>query len=73
MWPEDRNGPALRGDLKARLRLPIFVAPMFLIPSPDLTIASARTGALSAFPPVNAHTTRDLDRAAPPSRQRISA
>lgn len=62
MWPEDRTGPALRADLKARLRLPLFVAPMFLISGPELIIASARAGALSAFPSVNARAPQDLDR-----------
>ena len=62
MWPDDRSGPALRAHLKGQLRLPLFVAPMFLISGPDLIIASARAGALSAFPSVNACTPEDLDR-----------
>lgn len=60
-WPEDRSGPALRQHLKQRLRLPLFVAPMFLISGPDLCMAAARAGALSAFPTINARTPAELD------------
>lgn len=62
MWPKDRSGPALRADLRARLSLPLFVAPMFLISGPDLLIAAARRGALSAFPSINARDGAELDR-----------
>jgi len=62
MWPDTRTGPALRAHLKNSLRLPLFVAPMFLISGPELIIASARAGALSAFPTVNARTPKDLDQ-----------
>ncbi|MCE8005654.1 nitronate monooxygenase [Aestuariivita sp.] len=61
MWPDKTDGPALRTHLRERLRLPLFVAPMFLISGPDLIVASARAGALSAFPSVNARSPRDLD------------
>ena len=62
MWPKDRSGPALRADLRARLRVPLFVAPMFLISGPDLLVAAARAGALSAFPSINARDGAELDR-----------
>ena len=62
MWPDTKTGPALRAHLKNNLRLPLFVAPMFLISGPELIIASARAGALSAFPTVNARTPKDLDQ-----------
>lgn len=61
VWPDDRSGPALRQYLKHRLRLPLFVAPMFLISGPALSIAAARAGALSAFPTLNARTPDDLE------------
>lgn len=62
MWLKDRTGPALRTDLRARLRLPLFVAPMFLISGPDLILAAAQAGALSAFPSINAGDGAELDR-----------
>ena len=61
VWPDDRSGPALRQYLKHRLRLPLFVAPMFLISGPALSSAAARAGALSAFPTLNARTPDDLE------------
>lgn len=61
MWPRDHGGPVLRAALKERLSLPLFVAPMFLISGPDLIIASAQAGALSAFPSVNARTSEELE------------
>ena len=62
MWVKDRTGPALRADLRARLRLPLFVAPMFLISGPDLILAAAQAGALAAFPSINARDRAELDR-----------
>ena len=62
MLPDDRSGPALRAHLKTRLRLPLFTAPMFLISGPELVIASAQAGALSAFPTINARSPEILDR-----------
>jgi len=47
-------------DLYERLRLPIFIAPMFLISGPDLVIAAARAGIIGAFPAPNARTLDDL-------------
>lgn len=62
MWPENRDGPALRRDLRERLSLPLFVAPMFLISGPELIIASVHAGALAAFPSVNARSSSELER-----------
>lgn len=42
------------------LRLPVIVAPMFLISSPDLVIAAGKAGLLAAIPAPNARTTEDL-------------
>jgi nitronate monooxygenase len=47
-------------DLRAGLRLPVIVAPMFLISGPDLVIAAGRAGLLGAFPAPNARTLEDL-------------
>lgn len=43
-------------ELRATLRLPIAVAPMFLVSGPDIVTASARAGVVGAFPAPNART-----------------
>lgn len=48
------------GELDARMRLPVFVAPMFLISGPDLVIAAGKAGVIGAFPAPNARTIEDL-------------
>jgi len=47
--------------LKARLRLPVIVAPMFLISGPELVIAAGKAGIIGAFPAPNARTVDVLD------------
>ncbi len=47
-------------DLKARLRLPVVAAPMFLVSGPDLVIAAGCAGILGAFPALNARSTDEL-------------
>jgi nitronate monooxygenase len=42
------------------LRLPLMVAPMFLISGPDLVIAAGKAGVIAAFPAANARTLDDL-------------
>jgi nitronate monooxygenase len=42
------------------LKLPVIVAPMFLISGPDLVIAAGRAGLIGAFPAPNARTIDDL-------------
>lgn len=42
------------------MRLPVFVAPMFLISGPDLVIAAGKAGIMGAFPAPNARTIGDL-------------
>jgi nitronate monooxygenase len=44
-----------------RLRLPIVVAPMFLVSGPEMVIAAARAGIVGAFPTPNCRTTAELD------------
>jgi nitronate monooxygenase len=47
--------------LKAKLRLPVIVAPMFLISGPDLVVAAGKAGIIGAFPAPNARTIAVLD------------
>jgi nitronate monooxygenase len=46
--------------LKARLRLPVISAPMFLVSGPDMVIAAARAGIMGAFPGPNGRSINDL-------------
>ena len=48
-------------DIKARLRLPAFAAPMFLISGPDLVIAACKAGMIGAFPTLNARPVAALE------------
>jgi nitronate monooxygenase len=43
-----------------QLKIPVILAPMFLISGPDLVIAAARAGIIGAFPAPNARTIEDL-------------
>lgn len=47
-------------SLYAQMRLPVFVAPMFLISGPDLVIAAGKAGLIGALPAPNARTIDDL-------------
>lgn len=51
---------SLVADLYGRMRLPVFLAPMFLISSPQMVIAAAKAGVIGAFPAANARTIEDL-------------
>ena len=51
---------SLVAELGAKLRLPVFVAPMFLISGPDLVIAAGKAGVMGLFPAPNARTIDDL-------------
>lgn len=46
--------------LKARMRLPVIAAPMFLVSGPDMVTAACRAGVMGALPGPNARTTADL-------------
>ena len=48
-------------NLFKNTRLPLLVAPMFLVSSPELVIASARSGVIGALPAANARTIDVLD------------
>ena len=43
------------------LRVPVVVAPMFLLSGPALVIAACNSGVVGAFPTANARTVADLD------------
>lgn len=48
-------------DLKARLRLPIIAAPMFLVSGPELLIATCKSGVVGSLPTINARTAEDFE------------
>lgn len=48
--------------LKARTRIPVIAAPMFLISGPDLVIAACKAGIIGCFPAPNARTIETLDQ-----------
>ena len=52
---------ALPPGLAGRLRLPLVVAPMFLVSGPELVLAACRAGAVGAFPTANCRTPTELD------------
>tara|TARA_B100000700_G_scaffold127946_1_gene143218 strand:- start:3101 stop:4003 length:903 start_codon:yes stop_codon:yes gene_type:complete len=45
-----------------KLRLPVIVAPMFLVSDPNLVIASSNAGLIGSFPGPNARTTEELEK-----------
>jgi nitronate monooxygenase len=48
--------------LRARLRLPLIAAPMFLVSGPALVKAACRAGVIGSFPTANCRTVEELDR-----------
>src|SRR6202008_710441 len=47
--------------LRAGLKLPVIVAPMFLVSGPKFVIAACRAGIIGSFPAPNARTLTDLE------------
>ena len=45
-----------------QLRLPVIVAPMFLVSGPELVIACSNAGLIGSFPGPNARTTEELEQ-----------
>ena len=45
-----------KNDILRSLRLPVIVAPMFLVSGPELVIASSKAGLIGSFPGPNAKT-----------------
>ena len=43
------------------LRLPVVVAPMFLVSGPEMVVAACRSGVVGAFPTPNCRTAAELD------------
>jgi nitronate monooxygenase len=52
---------SLPAALKARLRLPLIAAPMFLVSGPALVKAACRAGVIGSFPTANCRTVEELD------------
>jgi len=50
-----------KNNLIDQLRLPVIVAPMFLVSGPDLVIASSNSGLIGSFPGPNARTAEELE------------
>jgi NAD(P)H-dependent flavin oxidoreductase YrpB (nitropropane dioxygenase family) len=51
----------LPSPLRARLRLPLIAAPMFLVSGPALVKAACRAGVIGAFPTANCRTVGELE------------
>ncbi len=56
------DGGVRLAQLKSRLRLPLFAAPMFLVSGPELVIEACRQGVIGAFPSLNARTLATLEQ-----------
>ena len=56
------NSSSRWSEIVAGLRLPVIVAPMFLVSGPRLVVAAARSGLLGAFPTAYARSSEDLER-----------
>ena len=59
--PPALEARASLAQLKARLKLPAFAAPMFLVSGPDLVIEACRGGLIGAFPSLNARPLETLE------------
>ncbi len=49
-------------QIRDRLRIPVFGAPMFLVSGPDLTIEQCKAGVIGSFPALNARPQEELDK-----------
>ena len=47
-------------ELKARMRLPVIGAPLFIISNPDLVIEQCKAGVVGSFPALNARSAEQL-------------
>jgi nitronate monooxygenase len=55
--PDNKHSARARFDkLRSTLRLPVVVAPMFLVSGPDIVIAAARARVIGSFPAPNARS-----------------
>lgn len=48
-------------EFEGQLSIPLIAAPMFLVSSPDLVLATCKTGVIGTFPSLNARTTEQLE------------
>ncbi|MHA6251520.1 NAD(P)H-dependent flavin oxidoreductase [Oceanobacillus sp. CAU 1775] len=48
--------------LKKGVKLPVIMAPMFLISNPKMVLEACKAGIIGTFPALNARTTEDLDQ-----------
>ncbi|MBM3341361.1 MAG: nitronate monooxygenase [Betaproteobacteria bacterium] len=53
---------ALPQNLRARLRLPVLSAPMFIVSGPQLVIEQCKAGVIGSFPALNARPQEELDK-----------
>jgi nitronate monooxygenase len=51
----------LPDTIARRLRLPLVVAPMFLVSGPDMVLASCKSGVIGSFPGPNCRTIEDVE------------
>lgn len=49
-------------DLKQNLSLPLIVAPMFLVSTPDMALACCKEGLVGSFPALNQRTSEGLEQ-----------
>ena len=49
-------------EIKARMRLPVIGAPMFIVSTPKLVIAQCKAGVIGSFPSLNARPAEALDQ-----------
>jgi nitronate monooxygenase len=52
---------AIAQSLRAKLRLPVIGAPLFIISNPDLVIAQCKAGVVGSFPALNARPKEQLE------------
>ena len=53
---------SLPPQIRGRLRIPVFGAPMFLVSGPDLVIEQCKAGVIGSFPALNARPQEELDK-----------
>ena len=49
-------------ELKAKMRLPVIAAPLFIVSNPDLVIAQCKAGVVGSFPALNARPIDMLEQ-----------
>jgi nitronate monooxygenase len=54
------SSATLTARIRRDLKLPVIIAPMFLVSGPELVVAAARAGLMGSFPTQNARTVGEL-------------